>query len=311
MFTKNARALQGKKLRAAEDGSPLRQRRVGRRPGGGLTGRVRPERLPARFMPAKPKALTETQFLALLDKVLAKVMSDLTVRSKIQEEVAKEMRLVRNLASFTKYAEEATVPDTAPATVAELQDPRAATFGEDATVSVTPADEEGGGKLAVEITLPDRTVSSEIKVGPGGAGEDDGEAQAPFVPFPVTLPTDPELVWVLARRENLGADEAGRALSSVEEEYWASKAGQQRLRKGAERNFAEFIENVPSAALLDSGMKRHYKIAEKLHALHSLGQGGGEQPPAAKPKPADNNLDHLFAPTGEPAEENDEPSWNA
>ena len=280
-------------------------------------------------MPAKPKALTETQFLALLDKVLAKVMSDLIVRSKIQDEVAKELRLIKNLASFTKFAEEATVPDTAPATVAELQDQLAATFGEDAKVSVTPADdeEEGSGRLAVEITLPDRTVSSEIKVGPGGAGEGDGEAQAPFVPFPVTLPTDPELVWVLARRENLGPDEAGRALSSVEQEYWSSKAGQQRLRKGAERNFAEFIENVPSAALLDSGMKRHYKIAEKIHALHQLGVGGGEPAliPQEKPKPAakaaGNNLDHLFAPAGQPvkeadeadeaADDNDEPSWDA
>ena len=260
-------------------------------------------------MPAKPKGLTEVQFLALLDKVLAKVMSDLTVRSKIQDEVAKELRLIKNLASFTKFAEEATVPDTAPATVAELQDQLAATFGEDASVSVTPADEDGGN-LAVEITLPDRTVNSQIKVGPGGAGEEDGEAQAPFVPFPVTLPTDPELVWVLGRRENLGPDEAGRALASIESEYWASKAGQQRLRKGAERNFAEFIENVPSAALLESGMKRHYKEPEKIHALRPVGEGGsGEPKPTAKP--VDTNLDHLFAPTGKKADESDEPSWDA
>ena len=266
-------------------------------------------------MPAKPKGLSEVQFLALLDKVLAKVMSDLTVRSKIQEEVAKEIRLIRNLASFTKFAEDATVPDAAPATVADLQDQIAATFGDDAKVSVTPADEDGGN-LAVEITLPDdRTVSSQIRVGPGGEAENDnGESQAPFVPFPVTLPTDPESVWMLARREDFGPDEAGRALASIQEEYWASKAGQQRLRKGAERNFAEFVENVSSAALLESGMKRHYKISEKIHALHQLNQGGG-QPAASKPKAVDNSLDHLFAPAGEnpgKADEGDDgPSWNA
>ncbi len=278
-------------------------------------------------MPAKPKALTEVQFLALLDKVLAKIMSDLNLRSAIQEEVAKEIRVINHLAAFTKFAEKGSVPDTAPATVAELQDQLAATFGGDAKVEVT-ADEENDGNLAVEITLPDRTVSSQIKVQPGGAGEDDGGPAAPFVPFPVTLPQDPELVWVLARRENLGPDEAARALSSIEQEFWASKGGQQRLRKGGERTFAEFIASVPSAALLESGLKRHYKEPETLHALHL--PGAGSTAPAAKPKrtaePASTSLDHLFAPAGEGKEpggiqsshaddeaerDEDEPSWDS
>ena len=219
-------------------------------------------------MPTKSKALTETQFLALLDKVLGKIMSDLNLRAAIQDEVAKEIRVINNLAAFTKFAEKGSVPDTAPETVAELQDQLAATFGGDAKVEVT-SDEENEGNLAVEITLPDRTVSSQIKVQPGGgAGDEEEGPSAPFVPFPVTLPQDPELVWVLARRENLGPDEAGRALGSIEQEFWASKGGQQRLRKGGERTFAEFIAAVPSAALLESGLKRHYKEPETLHALH-------------------------------------------
>ncbi len=250
-------------------------------------------------MPAKPKNLTEVQFLALLDKVLGKIMSDLNLRAAIQEEVAKEIRIINHLASFTKFAEKGSVPDTAPQTVAEFQDQIAAIFGDDAKVAVNP-DEDDADNLAVEITLPDRTVSSQIKVQPGGAMEDDAP-DAPFVPFPVTLPQDPELVWVLARRENLGPDEADRALSSIAEEYWSSKAGQQRLRKGAERNFAEFIESVPSAALLESGMKRHYKEPEKIHALHL--PSPGQAAPAAKSKraaePAVTNLDHLFAPADE------------
>ena len=280
-------------------------------------------------MPAKPKALTETQFLALLDKVLGKIMSDLNLRAAIQEEVAKEIRVINHLAAFTKFAEKGSVPDTAPETVAELQDQLAATFGGDAKVEVT-SDEDDEGNLGVEITLPDRTVSSQIKVQPGGSGEGDGEPVAPFVPFPVTLPQDPELVWVLARRENVGPDEAARALSSIEQEFWASKGGQQRLRKGGERTFAEFIAAVPSAALLESGLKRHYKEPETLHALHLLTAGGGELPAlAAKPKrapaPASTSLDHLFAPvekakeTGEkqptpeaeePEADEEEPAWD-
>ena len=278
-------------------------------------------------MPAKSKALTEVQFLALLDKVLAKIMSDLRLRAAIQDEVAKEIRIVNHLASFTKYAEKASVPDTAPETVEELQNQLAEAFGGDATVAVT-ADEEESGALAVEITLPDRTVSSQIKVQPGGgAEEEEGGPAAPFVPFPVTLPQDPELVWVLARREDLGPDEAARALASLEEEYWASKAGQQRLRKGGERTFADFVAAVPSAALLESGMKRHYKDPEKIHALRLLGAGSGESgaPPAKFKRVtegANMGLDHLFAPAGEEkkpggtssahaADDEDEPSWDA
>ncbi len=272
-------------------------------------------------MPAKAKNLTETQFLALLDKVLAKIMSDLNLRAAIQDEVAKEIRVIRNLAEFTKFAEKGSVPDVGPETVAQLQEQLAAGFGGDAKVEVTP-DEENEGRLAVEITLPDRTVSSQIKVDPTASGEGaDGEPTAPFVPFPVTLPQDPELVWVLARRENVGPDEAARALSSIEQEFWASKGGQQRLRKGGERTFAEFIAAVPSAALLESGLKRHYKEPETIHALQLLGASGagGEAPakPERKPEPASASLDHLFAPAGEgkkavpEADDEDEgPAWD-
>ena len=131
--------------------------------------------------------------------------------------------------------------------MAELQDQIAATFGSDAKVEIAvPEAKEGEtdilGALGVEIVLPDRTITSEIKVGPGsGADEGDGAPKAPFVPFPVTLPTDEALVWVLARREDLGPDEAGRALAHVEDEFWGSKAGQNFQRKGGEKTFAEFV----------------------------------------------------------------------
>jgi hypothetical protein len=239
----------------------------------------------------KPKPLTEAQFLDLLEKVLAKVVDrDLKLRAAIQQEVARELRLQHHVASLTKFCEEGAVPDLAPATVAELQEQLAATFGSEASVSVKP-DEAGKGLMEVEITLPDRTFSNKVKVDPAAAtpgGE--GEAKVPFVPFPVALPQDAELVWVLARREDLGPDEAARALAHIEEEFWASKAGQKRQREGAERTFAEFIATVPSAALLESGLKRHYKAPEALHSLRLLGNAA----PAAGSEARANPLDALF-----------------
>ena len=223
----------------------------------------------------KPKPLTEAQFLAFLEKALSAVLPDMKLRVAVQEAVSKEIRMHNNVASFTKFAEKGSVPDATPETVAELREQIAGTFGGDAKVEVTP-DEEGKG-VGIEITLPDRTISSEIKVQPGGMEEGDDLPKAPFVPFPVTLPADEALVWVLARREDLGPDEAGRALAHIEEMFWASKSGQQLQRKGGEKTFAEFIANVPSAALLESGLKRHYKEPETIHSLRLLGAA-----PAAK-----------------------------
>ena len=236
----------------------------------------------------KSKPLTEAQFLTFLDKTLAKLISDLKLRATIQEEVSKEIRLHNHVASFMKYSENASVPDLKPETVAELQDQLAATFGSDARVEVTAPDERdaAGGALAVEITLPDRIVNREIRVAPaGGADEGDGAPKAPFVPFPVTLPQDAELVWVLARREDLGPDEAARALAHIEDEFWGSKTGQKIQREGTEKTFAEFIANVPAAALLESGLKRHYKEPETLHSLRLLHARPADHAPAGLAMP--------------------------
>ncbi len=227
----------------------------------------------------KPKPLSEAQFLSFLDKVLVKYLSDLQLRAKVQDAVAKEIRLARDVAAFNQFCEKGSVPDFKAETVAVLQDQLAATFGSDAKVEITapePKDNDADpfGALGVEIVLPDRTITSEIKVGAGGGmDEGDGAPKAPFVPFPVALPQDTELVWVLARREDLGPDEAGRALAHIEDEFWASKAGQTFQRKGGEKTFADFIANVPSAALLEVGLKRHYKSPETLHALRLLNPG--------------------------------------
>jgi len=212
----------------------------------------------------KIKGMNEAQFLSLLQKVLPKATKDPHLASAIYDEVAREVRLLKNIEAFEKFCETGALPNAEPDTVANLQSELMEKFGE-ANVAITP-DDNGAG-VAVEIALPDRTMSSRVKVDPAVAEE---EVKIPFVPFPVSLPDDPELVWLLGRREDLGPDEAARALLKIEEEFWATKKGQQLQREHAEKTFAEFIINVSASALTESGLKRHYKEPEALKTLRLL-----------------------------------------
>ena len=212
---------------------------------------------------SKTPRWNEAQFLDLLQKVVSQTTNDLTLANSIYEGVTREMRLVNSLHSFEKFCAEESLPNVEPKTMADLQEQLGGNFG-DKNVTVTPNEE--AGTVAVEIALPDRTVTTQVKVRPPGEEPED-DVKVPFVPFPVTLPDDPELIWVLGRREDLAAEEGARALDKIQEEFWASKAGQKLLREHVERSFAEFIANVPAAALGESGLKRHYKEPETLHAL--------------------------------------------
>ena len=89
------------------------------------------------------------------------------------------------------------------------------------------------------------------------------------MPFPVALPGDPELIWALAKRENLSSDEAAIALTKTEDEFWASKIGQKLIRDRVERSFPEFVARVPAGLLADSGLKRHYKLPEPVKILRA------------------------------------------
>lgn len=213
----------------------------------------------------KTKGINEAQFLALLQKVLPKATQDAHLQTLIYEEVIKEVKLVKNLSSFEKFCETGALPDLEEQTVAEFQSELFSNFGEE-SVTLTP--DEKGTNLEVEIALEDRTISSKVKIDPTIALEE--EVKAPFVPFPVTLPEDPGLVWVLARRENVGPDEAARALSRIEEEFWQTKKGLQLQKSRVEKNFAEFIQHVPAAMLGEAGLKRHYKEPETLQTLRLL-----------------------------------------
>ena len=90
-----------------------------------------------------------------------------------------------------------------------------------------------------------------------------------FVPFPVCLPGDKELVWLLGKRANLSPEEAGIALTKAETEFWASKAGQKLLRDRFERSFSEFVARVPAGMLNELGLKRHYKTPEPIKPLRA------------------------------------------
>lgn len=204
----------------------------------------------------------DARFLAMLQRVLPKTVTDPHQVNATYEEVSKEVRLARSLEAFEKFCEKGSIPDLEEQTVKEMHDQLAGNFGE-ANVKTTPA--EDGSCLEVEITTAENIISSKIKV--VKPGEEDAEAEAPYVPFPVARVEDPELIWLLARRENLGPDDAARALFNMEEEFWATKQGQNLQRQGVEKSFAEFISNAPASLLKESGIKRYSKDPETLKVL--------------------------------------------
>jgi len=212
----------------------------------------------------KPKSLTEADFLSLLERILPKTTTDPHLATAIYGEVAKEIRLRKSLAAFETFCAEGSLPDLEPQTVADFQDQLGTNFGKE---NVTLAPDEDGQAISVEISLPDREITSKVRVAP--PTEEEEAPLAPLVPFPVSLPTDPELVWLLARRENFSPEESSRALESIQEEFWETKVGLKLLRDGADRTFAEFIANVPAAALAASNLKRHYKVPEPLQILRA------------------------------------------
>src|SRR5260221_10398348 len=109
----------------------------------------------------------------------------------ISWEVDREVRLRKALESFEKLCERGAMPNLAPETVAELQSELSAKFGE-GNVTLTP--DENEKNVAVEIGLPDRTVTSRVKVQAEGVDTSEGDPKPRFVPLPISLPEDPELV---------------------------------------------------------------------------------------------------------------------
>lgn len=211
----------------------------------------------------KKKQDEQAKLLALLKKVLPKATHDAELAGKIYQAIETELRTKNQVASFQKFCERLPLPDLEAKTIDEVKLQLAAAFGE-GDVTIQPNKKEKS--LAVEVSLPDGTqFNTEIKVRATPPEEsDEQEIVLKFVPFPVSLPGDPELAWLLAKRENMTPDEADIALAKAEEEFWASKPGQKALRDRVEKSFPEFINRAPAGLLTELGLKRHYKTPEPI-----------------------------------------------
>src|ERR1700744_576970 len=219
------------------------------------------------------KVNQEHQLLELLKQILPKATHDPELAGKIYEAVEAEFKARSRVTAFEKFCERVELPNLEAQTLDEVKLQLAAAFGAGGDVVIHPDKKEKS--LAVEVTLPDGTqFTSNIPVRPVAPAEsDEQEVALKFVPFPVCLPGDPELVWILAKRENLSPDEAAIALTKAEEDFWASKTGQKLIRDRVERSFPEFISRTPAGLLGEGGLKRHYKTPEPIKVLRPLKAG--------------------------------------
>jgi hypothetical protein len=229
----------------------------------------------------KSKKSNEAQLLELLKRILPKATDDPKLAQKIFSAVELELKANSRTTSFKEFCDRVELPDLEPTTVKDVTRQLQDAFG-DGDVTVRADRKEKA--LVVEVDLPDGKLTSQIKVRPVGAEEsDEQEVPLKFVPFPVALPGDPELVWLLAKRENLNPDEAGMSLSKVEEDFWASKSGQKLLRDRVERSFPEFLQRAPAGLLSEAGLKRHYKTPEPLRIHRTLPAGNPRRKNASAP----------------------------
>ncbi len=214
------------------------------------------------------KAKHEAQLLNLLKSVLPKAVPDAKLAQIIYSALEKEISSSERTAHFEKFCKKVELPDLKKESLTEVKEQFEASFGK-GMVSIVP--HEGKKAATVEIVTPKGNFEGTIQVGPKAPEEGDEDAVKPkFVPLPVCLPSDPELVWLLARDERMTPDDATIALVKVQESFWESKAGQQHLRKRTERTFPEFMSKVPGKVLTEVGLKRHYKEAEPIKQIKVL-----------------------------------------
>ncbi len=221
-------------------------------------------------MKKEAKKGNEAQLLDLLKRVLPKATHDAQLAGKIYQAIESELKAKARVTAFEKFCSKVEVPDLEPKSVMELKRQLTASFG-DGDITIKPNKKEQ--TLTVEVALTDGSqFSSEIKVNPNASAEtsDEQEIVFKFIPFPVCLPGDKELVWMLAKRENMTPEEAAIALAKIEEDFWASKTGQKLIRDRVEKSFPEFIARAPGGMLSELGLKRHYKLPEAIKSLRTL-----------------------------------------
>lgn len=214
------------------------------------------------------KTPPEAQALELLRSVLPKTVTDAKLADKIITAVQKELESKQRVQAFDKYCKRAELLDLETKSLAQIQKQFEESFGK-GNVNVVPLPQKESA--VIEVTMGDETFEGVIKVGAKGSDEgEDPEFKPKFVPFPVSLHTDPELIWSLGRTENLTPDEGAIALQKVQDDFWASKAGQKLIKDRVERSFPEFVARVPAKLLTEVGLKRHYKEPETLKQLKVL-----------------------------------------
>ena len=218
---------------------------------------------------AKKKS-NESQLLELLKKILPKATDDAKLAQKIFSAVESELKSKTRKTSFKEFCEKVELPNLEPATVMDVTRQLKDAFG---TGDVTVRVDKKEKLIEVEVDLPDGKLTNQIKVRPVTDESEEQEIKLKFIPFPVALPGDQELVWLLAKRENMTPEEAGINLSKVEEDFWASKTGQKLLRDRVDRTFPEFIQRAPAGLLSDLGLKRHYKTPEPIQVHRGLPGG--------------------------------------
>lgn len=220
-------------------------------------------------MPKKQNSKPEAQLLELLKSVLPKAVEDAKLIDKIYSACEKEIYSKNRVQAFENFCKRAELPDLRKGSLDEIKKQFEESFGK-GKVSVVPLHDKEAA--VVEVVLPNETFEGVLKVGQKNGVEEgeEPEFKPKFVPFPVSLESDPELVWAMARGENLTPDEGAIALTKLQDDFWASKAGQKLLKDRVERTFPEFISRVPSKLLTEVGLKRHYKEPEPLKQLRVL-----------------------------------------
>jgi hypothetical protein len=221
-------------------------------------------------MKKESKKNAELQLLNLLKQILPKATDDAKLAGKIYQAVESELKASARTKAFETFCTKVALPDLDAKSLADVKDQLAASFGNEADVTIKPNKKEQ--TLTVEVAMPDGSqLISEIKVNPNAVNEanEEQEVKLKFIPFPVSLPGDKELIWILAKRENMTPDEAAIALTKLEEDFWATKTGQKLQKDRVEKCFPEFIARVPGGMLTELGLKRHYKTPEALKVLRS------------------------------------------
>ena len=182
-----------------------------------------------------------------------------------------ELNAKARASAFEKFCTKVELPDLTAKTVDSVREQLVAAFS-DGDVTIKANKEEKS--LAVEVALAEGTsFRSEIKVRPvAPATDEEQDVVLKFISCPVCLPGDPELIWGLAKRENMTPEEAALALAKVEEDFWASKSGQKMLRDRVDRCFPEFMARAPGGMFTAVGLKRHYKLPEALKTLRPLAE---------------------------------------